>query len=81
MVVPPGQDPYPPLTPEDEWAFVMKTVRTYMRAGCAALALDLGMPLFFIILLSSCRAVWIRLTLFSTIMALLTSITAPSYEG
>lgn len=40
--MPPGQEPYPALKPEDEWAFVMQTVRTYTRAGCAALALDLG---------------------------------------
>lgn len=42
LVVPPGQDPYPALEPAEEWDFVMRTVRTYMRAGCAALALTIG---------------------------------------
>jgi len=42
FVVPPGQDPYPALEPAEEWDFIMRTVRTYMRAGCAALALTIG---------------------------------------
>jgi len=42
LVVPPGQDPYPALEPAEEWDFIMRTVRTYMRAGCAALALTIG---------------------------------------
>ena len=42
LVVPPGQDPYPALEPAEEWDFIMRTVRTYMRAGCAVLALTIG---------------------------------------
>jgi hypothetical protein len=40
--VPPGQQSYPALNVVEEWDFVMKTIRTYIRAGCVALALDTG---------------------------------------